>query len=304
ISSTINDLSSAEARRMNNYFVMKVSIVFGILLVISISAEAKKTKRKGKKPSLPVCKKADIVQLENALKADITELGNTLKAGDSELKSLLESDIAELKNDNTEIKSALSDMETKLLAKLGERQDKLALTIDSHWRDITGACIESNNNRIIDSVGTMDDCKKLCENEEDFECRSIDYHACDRRCQLSVKYSGNNPIKDPCHAGPKWNYAELVKLQNQQCSYNLVNDSNWRDITGACIENNNNRIIDSVGTMDDCKKLCEIEDDFECRSIDYNACDRRCQLSVKYSGNNPINNPCHAGPLWSYAERQ
>ncbi|CAH1799274.1 unnamed protein product [Owenia fusiformis] len=80
---------------------------------------------------------------------------------------------------------------------------------DANWVDTPGACIKNFNNRIIKPVNTMDACKKRCEDETAFRCRSIDYNAGAAKCQLSERYSGNNPISDPCYAGPQWSYAEI-----------------------------------------------------------------------------------------------
>ncbi|CAH1799273.1 unnamed protein product, partial [Owenia fusiformis] len=294
------------------------------------------------------------------------------------------------------------------------------------WVDLPGGCIKNFNNKIIKSVESLDACKRLCEVETSVVCLSIDYNKGKSQCQLSVKYSGNNPLSYPCHAGTEWSYAErqmqgscpigqvqfntacylidtekktheaassscqtqggqltsilsaienaflavelerthteskhtyfyiglsgknneytqwadgnsvgytnwgkgepennkeeCVTIEKQEgfkwhdvtcgrseasiCKFEqkIELNENWVDTPGACIKNFNNRIIKPVNTMDACKKRCEDETAFRCWSIDYNAGASQCQLSERYSGNNPISDPCHAGPQWSYAE--
>ncbi|CAH1799242.1 unnamed protein product [Owenia fusiformis] len=316
---------------------------------------------------------------------------------------------------------------------------------NAKWIDIPGACLYMDNIEILKPVDTMDACKILCEDESEFTCMSIDYNAGAKQCQLQEKYSRNGQMSDPCHAGPAWSYAEIsvegtidiaaddaydlfvdgVQLgsaknwrkaeqytfdsaqsvqviavkgmdlytvvsgiilsfryddvlvntdSSWKCFFGTVDptwnqpgfdDSNWPaaieystnrddsyvklnkegqpwwplvdqaarmiwtsngykdstvycrknlkapapspkkdwvDIPGACLYMNNKRIIKSVDTMDACKILCEDESEFTCMSVDYNAGAKQCQLQEKYSGNNPINDPCHAGPAWSYTE--
>ncbi|CAH1791321.1 unnamed protein product, partial [Owenia fusiformis] len=79
--------------------------------------------------------------------------------------------------------------------------------LETYWVDIPGACIAGYNHRKINSVTTIDACKKLCENEKEFECWSIDYEAEYERCLLSEKSSRNNPISNPCYMSG-YTYAE------------------------------------------------------------------------------------------------
>ncbi|CAH1789255.1 unnamed protein product [Owenia fusiformis] len=127
--------------------IMKILTCTVILLLVFASVTDGKRK-KGKKPSMPGCKKADITKLKDTLKSDFIELENTVGSNITELESTLGSNIADLK-------SEFIKLEVKLLAKLDEIKDQQCCSKDGDGKDndiVNRDCytVTSNSGKVAD----------------------------------------------------------------------------------------------------------------------------------------------------------
>jgi hypothetical protein len=50
-------------------------------------------------------------------------------------------------------------------------------------------------------------------------------------------------------------------------------------VLGGVLDGHDHRAHDAIETRDECARLCLLEKDFECRSAEFNARDKRCVLS-------------------------
>merc|ERR1712242_65116 len=86
------------------------------------------------------------------------------------------------------------------------------------WKDKVGACIKGRNNRASHGWrgSSLANCKKTCEDETSFNCRSIDYASNEGICHWNEdnKASAGRDYQERCHA-PYYIYSELVQ-ENQE----------------------------------------------------------------------------------------
>ena len=80
------------------------------------------------------------------------------------------------------------------------------------WTDVSGACIQGRNELEGIVVSSLADCKRRCETETSFKCRSIDYLRTHNKCNLSKdnRQSAGKDYKHPCH-DPKYDYSEITQ---------------------------------------------------------------------------------------------
>ncbi|CAH1781170.1 unnamed protein product [Owenia fusiformis] len=78
--------------------------------------------------------------------------------------------------------------------------------------------------------------------------------------------------------------------------------SSWVVISGACLPGFNNKIIEDIESLARCKRKCEIQTTFICRSVEYSESNEKCILSTEHSGTQSISNPCGVSS-YDYAER-
>ena len=76
---------------------------------------------------------------------------------------------------------------------------------------MSGACIQGRNELEGIVVSSLADCKRRCETETSFKCRSIDYLRTHNKCNLSKdnRQSAGKDYKQPCH-DPKYDYSEIT----------------------------------------------------------------------------------------------
>ncbi|CAL4068456.1 unnamed protein product [Meganyctiphanes norvegica] len=153
------------------------------------------------------------------------------------------------------------------------------------WAPETNACILDNNNLVLESI-SFEFCKFLCQVQIDFDCRSLEYHSNDRRCVLSEATSTSSNYSQPCYV-MGWTFTEVIEWK-------------WAPETNDCIVDNNNLVLESI-SLDDCKAHCQVQIDFDCRSLEYNTNDRRCVLSEATSTSINHRQPCHITG-WTFTE--
>ena len=85
------------------------------------------------------------------------------------------------------------------------------------WSDVSGACIKGGNERGGIAVSSLADCKRRCETETSFKCRSIGYWkpwwmTTKRLCNLSKenRQSAGTNYKKNCHI-PNYHYSEITQ---------------------------------------------------------------------------------------------
>ena len=61
-------------------------------------------------------------------------------------------------------------------------------------------------------VSSLADCKRRCETETSFKCRSIDYLTTENKCNLSQdnRQSAGTDYKQTCHV-PNYDYSEITQ---------------------------------------------------------------------------------------------
>jgi len=109
----------------------------------------------------------------------------------------------------------------------------------SVWSDVSGACIKGGNERGGIAVSSLADCKRRCETETSFKCRSIGYWkpwwmTTKRLCNLSEdnRQSAGTDYKKYCHI-PNYHYSEITQEGNTpvvnyppQCrDYKVLNEA-------------------------------------------------------------------------------
>ena len=82
------------------------------------------------------------------------------------------------------------------------------------WKDKVGACIPGRDTRRSQgwSGSSLANCKKTCEDETSFNCRSIDYESNQKLCHWTEdnKASAGRDYQERCHL-PYYIYSELVQ---------------------------------------------------------------------------------------------
>jgi len=79
-----------------------------------------------------------------------------------------------------------------------------------------------------------------------------------------------------------------------------VPKARWTRGTNACIRGNNNLRLNDL-SLDDCKDRCQVQTEFDCRSVEYHSSSRRCWLSTETSQSSSYNQPCH-NRGWTFTE--
>jgi len=97
------------------------------------------------------------------------------------------------------------------------------------WSDVSGACIKGGNERGGIAVSSLADCKRRCETETSFKCRSIGFWkpwwmTTKRLCNLSKenRQSAGTNYKQNCHI-PNYHYSEITQ---EDMSINDVKNGN------------------------------------------------------------------------------
>ena len=74
-------------------------------------------------------------------------------------------------------------------------------------------------------VGSLADCKRRCETETSFKCRSIDYLTTENKCNLSQdnRQSAGTDYKQTCHV-PNHDYSEI----SREGWYKFLNSNFYR----------------------------------------------------------------------------
>ncbi|CAL4092046.1 unnamed protein product, partial [Meganyctiphanes norvegica] len=153
------------------------------------------------------------------------------------------------------------------------------------WTHETDACIVGNHNLVLESI-SLNDCKAHCQVENDFDCRSLEYHFNDRRCMLSESTSNSINYRQHCYT-TGWTFTEVIGWT-------------WTHETDACIVGNHNLVLESI-SLNDCKAHCQVENDFDCRSLEYHSNDRRCMLSESTSNSINYRQHCYTTG-WTFTE--
>nr|XP_040567250.1 uncharacterized protein LOC121116996 isoform X1 [Lepeophtheirus salmonis] len=125
-------------------------------------------------------------------------------------------------------------------------------------------------NKEVQDVESISDCRNLCLDISSFACRSMTYNRNTRMCRMTEETRRSSPSEfRPAERGVDYYENECSKIPSN-CEY-VDNTGMYLPFTDT--------YISRVSDIEECRSQCSIQDNYNCRSFNFNSFRKECFLS-------------------------